>query len=72
MAEVKPQTPRRGSSDRSILPGDALADPDQDRTERYQALEAMTSDLDDEEDIETVLASLREARRTVAERRRMR
>jgi excisionase family DNA binding protein len=62
----------RVGSHRRVLLRDVLAYRDQRRAEQYRALEATAVDLDDEEDVETVLASLREARRTVAERRRTR
>jgi hypothetical protein len=42
------------------------------RAEQYRALEAIAVDIDDEQDVEAVLASLREARQTVAERRHAR
>ncbi len=42
------------------------------RAEQYRALEAIAVDIDDEQDVEAVLTSLREARRTVAERRHAR
>jgi len=62
----------RVGSHRRVLLRDVLAYRDQRRAEQYRALEATAVDLDDEEDVDTVLASLREARRTVAERRRAR
>jgi len=60
----------RVGSHRRVLLRDVLAYRDQRRAEQYRALEATAVELDDEEDVDTVLASLREARRTVAERRR--
>jgi hypothetical protein len=47
-------------------------DGDQRRAERYRALDATAVDLDDEEDVDPVLASLREARRAVTDQRRAR
>jgi hypothetical protein len=49
---------------------DALAYREQRRAEQYKALEATSVDIDEEGDIETVLASLREARHRVARQRR--
>ena len=55
---------------RRVLLRDVLAYREQRREDQYRALEATSVDIDDEEDVETVLASLREARRNVAEQRR--
>jgi hypothetical protein len=55
-----------------VLLRDVLAYRDQRRAEQYRALEATAVDLDDEDDVATVLACLREARRTAAEPRRAR
>ncbi|GAC1527832.1 MAG: hypothetical protein NVS3B1_18510 [Marmoricola sp.] len=41
----------------------------QRREDQYRALAATSVDVDDEEDVDTVLASLREARRIVATQR---
>jgi len=62
----------RVGSHRRVRLRDVLAYRDQRRAEQYRALEATTVDIDDEEDVAIALASLREARRTVAERRRAR
>jgi len=51
---------------------DVLAYREQRWAEQYRALDDSAVDIDDEEDIEAVLASLREARHTVAVRRRRR
>ena len=55
---------------RRIQLRDLLTYRDQRRAAQYAALEATSSSIDDEEDVETVLASLREARKVVAQRRR--
>jgi excisionase family DNA binding protein len=57
---------------RRVLLRDVLAYRQKRREDQYRALEATSVDLDGEEDIETVLASLREARRQVGEQRRSR
>jgi len=55
---------------RRILLTDVLAFREQRRLDQYAALEDMGSDLDDDTDVEMVLQDLRQARRTVAARRR--
>lgn len=59
-------------SHRRVLLRDVLAYREQRREAQYRALEATSVDVDDEEDVEKVLASLREARRHLAEQRRSR
>jgi len=49
---------------------DLLTYREQRRAAQYAALEAISSPIDDEEDAETVLAGLRQARKVIAERRR--
>ena len=61
------QDPRRaGRYPRRILLRDLLAYREQRRAEQYAALEATAVDLDDEQDLDTALEQLREARRAVA------
>ena len=60
----------RVGAHRRVMLRDALAYREQRRAEQYKVLEATSVDVDDEDDIETVLASLREARRQVARRPR--
>lgn len=55
---------------RRIQLRDLLAYREKRREEQYAALEATAVSIDDEEDLESALANLREARRAVAERRR--
>lgn len=62
----------RVGTHRRILLRDLLAYREQRRAEQYAALEATAVDLDDEQDLDTALAHLREARRAVAVRRRTR
>jgi excisionase family DNA binding protein len=62
----------RVGTHRRILLRDLLAYREQRRAEQYAALEATAVDLDDEQDLDTALAQLREARRAVAVRRRTR
>lgn len=57
---------------RRVLLRDLLDYREQRREAQYAALEATSVDLDDEEDFETTLQELREARRVVAARRRER
>ncbi|WP_326561609.1 helix-turn-helix domain-containing protein [Micromonospora sp. NBC_01796] len=60
----------RVGTHRRVLLRDLLEYREQRRAEQYAALEATAIDLDDEEDLETVLQQLRETRRAVARRRR--
>jgi excisionase family DNA binding protein len=55
---------------RRLLLSDVLAYRERRRAQQYAALEATAVDVDDEDDLDTVLAELREARRVTAERRR--
>jgi excisionase family DNA binding protein len=55
---------------RRIQLRDLLSYRDRRRAAQYAALEATSSPIDDEEDAETVLASLRQARKVIANRRR--
>ena len=55
---------------RRIQLRDLLAYREQRRAAQYAALAATSSPIDDEEDAETVLASLRQARKVIAQRRR--
>ena len=60
----------RTGTHRRVLLRDLLAYRDRRRAEQYAALEAMSVDLDEDEDVDAVLEQLRAARRTVARRRR--
>jgi excisionase family DNA binding protein len=60
----------RVGSHRRLVLRNVLSYRDQRREEQYRALEATSIDVDEEEGIESVLASLREVRREVADRRR--
>jgi excisionase family DNA binding protein len=60
----------RAGTHRRVLLRDVLAYREERREAQYQALEATSVDIDEEEDLETVLASLREARRQLAKTRR--
>ena len=62
----------RVGAHRRVMLRDALAYREQRRAEQYRVLETTSVDVDAEDDIETVLASLREARRQVARRPRAR
>ncbi len=60
----------RAGTHRRVLLRYVLAYREQRREAQYRALEATSVDIDEEEDVETVLASLREARRQLAKTRR--
>lgn len=60
----------RVGTHRRLLLTDVLAYRERRRAEQYAALEATAIDLDDDSDLDSVLAELREARRAVAQRRR--
>ncbi|WP_432981612.1 helix-turn-helix domain-containing protein [Dactylosporangium sp. CA-233914] len=60
----------RSGTHRRILLRDLLAYRQQRRAEQYDALDATSVEIDDEEDLDTALQQLREARRVVAARRR--
>lgn len=62
----------RTGTHRRILLRDLLAYREHRRAEQYATLEATNVSLDDEDDLETTLQHLREARRTVAAKRRER
>lgn|SRR5659263_407145 len=62
----------RINSHRRLLLRDVLDFCEQRRRAQYEALEAMSVAIDEEEDLETALRSLKETRRAVAERRRRR
>jgi excisionase family DNA binding protein len=62
----------RVGTHRRILLRDLLVYREQRRAEQYAALEATAVDIDDEQDLDTALEQLREARRTVTARRRAR
>jgi excisionase family DNA binding protein len=62
----------RVGAHRRVLLADVLAYRERRRAEQYAALEATAVAIDDEEDLETALVELREARHAVAERRRTR
>ena len=55
---------------RRIQLRDLLTYREQRRAAQYAALAATSSPIDDEEDAETVLAGLRQARKVIAQRRR--
>ena len=55
---------------RRIQLRDLLTYREQRRAAQYAALQATSSPIDDEEDAETVLAGLRQARKVIAQRRR--
>ncbi len=60
----------RAGTHRRILLADLLAYRESRRAEQYAALEAMSAELDEDEDVEAVLGQLRQARRSAAARRR--
>jgi excisionase family DNA binding protein len=60
----------RVGTHRRVLLADVLDYRERRRAEQYAALQATAVDIHDEEDLESALASLRDARRVVAERRR--
>jgi excisionase family DNA binding protein len=60
----------RVGTHRRILLRDLIAYRDIRRAEQYAALEATSASEDEDEDVETVLSELREARRVVAGRQR--
>ncbi len=60
----------RVGTHRRLLLSDVLGYRERRRAEQYAALEASAVDVDEERDLGTVLAELREARRVTAERRR--
>jgi excisionase family DNA binding protein len=62
----------RVGTHRRILLRDLLVYREQRRAEQYAALEATAADIDDEQDLDTALEQLQEARRTVTARRRAR
>jgi excisionase family DNA binding protein len=62
----------RAGTHRRVLLRDLLEYREQRRAEQYAALEATSVSLDDEEDLDTALQQLREARKAVARRRRQR
>ncbi|GAB3985107.1 hypothetical protein GCM10029978_096840 [Actinoallomurus acanthiterrae] len=62
----------RAGSHRRILLRDLLTYREQRRAAQYAALEATAVEINDEEDVDTVLEQLREAREAVAKRRHRR
>jgi excisionase family DNA binding protein len=60
----------RVGTHRRLLLSDVLAFRERRRAEQYAALEASAIVLDDDSDLDSVLAELREARRAVGQRRR--
>ena len=60
----------RVGTHRRLLLANVLAFRERRRAEQYAALDATVIDVNDEGDLDTVLAELREARRVMAERRR--
>ncbi|HEX5597026.1 MAG TPA: helix-turn-helix domain-containing protein [Micromonosporaceae bacterium] len=63
---------KRIGAHRRVMLRDLLAYREQRRAEQYAALEATAVSVDDENDFDTTLQQLREARRAVASRRRRR
>ena len=62
----------RVGSHRRLYLRDVLAFREDRRREQYEALAATAVDLDDEDDLESTLETLRDARKAVAQRRRAR
>lgn len=62
----------RINSHRRLLLRDVLDFREERRRAQYEALDAMSVDIDEEDDLETALESLKATRRAVAERRRRR
>jgi len=60
----------RVGTHRRLLLADVLTYRERRRAEQYAALDATAIDVNDEDDLDTVLAELREARRVTAARRR--
>ncbi|MGO9657014.1 MAG: helix-turn-helix domain-containing protein [Acidimicrobiales bacterium] len=60
----------KAGSHRRVLLRSVLAYRNERREQQYEALDATSIDIDEEQDIESVLASLREARHKVASQRR--
>ena len=62
----------RVNSHRRLLLRDVLALREERPRVQYEALEAISVDVEEEDDLDSVLESLKGARRAVAERRRRR
>ena len=62
----------RVGSHRRLYLRDVLAFREDRRREQYEALAATAVDVDDEDDLESTLETLRDARKAVAQRRRAR
>ena len=63
---------KRVNSHRRLLLRDVLDFREERRRAQYEALDAMSVDIEEEDDLDSVLESLKGARRAVAERRRRR